>query len=385
MHQLTEFFRGILNTDNWPARWHCGNWSEFEGWLYILSDLGIWGAYFAIPCIIMYLTYKKRVPFMAIFWLFTAFILACGLTHLMDAVIFWWPAYRLSAVIRFSTAIISWVTVFALVRIIPKALQMKTPEELEVIINKRTADLNRANNEMKEMTLDLMAYNKRLEDFTSITSHNLRSPVSNMSGLLALYHREPTTEKKAELVQKLQVVVSHLTDTLDDLSEVLKVKTKNTEPPESVEIMPVFNRVRESLVNQIDECHALIEADFDDAPNVYINRAYLESILMNLFSNALRYRSPERKPHIRFRTYTEDNITVLKVSDNGLGINMERHGAKLFGLHKTFHKNPDARGLGLFLVKAQAESAGGDVRAESRENVGTTFTVQFGKTDRHDK
>ncbi|MES2387418.1 MAG: HAMP domain-containing sensor histidine kinase [Bacteroidota bacterium] len=322
---------------------------------------------------------------MAIFWLFTAFILACGLTHLMDAVIFWWPAYRLSAVIRFSTAIISWVTVFALVRIIPKALQMKTPEELEVIINKRTADLNRANNEMKEMTLDLMAYNKRLEDFTSITSHNLRSPVSNMSGLLALYHREPTTEKKAELVQKLQVVVSHLTDTLDDLSEVLKVKTKNTEPPESVEIMPVFNRVRESLVNQIDECHALIEADFDDAPNVYINRAYLESILMNLFSNALRYRSPERKPHIRFRTYTEDNITVLKVSDNGLGINMERHGAKLFGLHKTFHKNPDARGLGLFLVKAQAESAGGDVRAESRENVGTTFTVQFGKTDRHDK
>ena len=126
MDQLIEFIIKLLSTSDWPPRWVCGKWSEFHGWLYIGSDIGIWLAYFIIPVIIIwFIQQKPDVPFLPVFWLFGAFIILCGTTHLIDAVIFWWPAYRLSALIKFFTAIISFITVYALIRDLPKVLELK--------------------------------------------------------------------------------------------------------------------------------------------------------------------------------------------------------------------------------------------------------------------
>lgn len=142
MGDVISFFSNLFNTDSWPPRWHCGEWTDFHGWLYIISDLAIWAAYFMIPIILVYFIKKKRnVPFHNVFILFGVFILACGLTHLIDAVIFWWPAYRLSALIRLITAIASWFTILALYRVIPMALTLKTPTELELIVKLRTNEL----------------------------------------------------------------------------------------------------------------------------------------------------------------------------------------------------------------------------------------------------
>lgn len=138
MKDILDFFRLLLDTSDWPPRWHCGKWTEFHGWLYICSDLLIWSAYFAIPIIILrYITKKTDIRFTRIYFLFAGFILACGSTHFMDAVMFWYPAYRLSALLRFITAIISWVTVFFLVKILPTAFALKTPMELQVEIDMR--------------------------------------------------------------------------------------------------------------------------------------------------------------------------------------------------------------------------------------------------------
>lgn len=126
MNQVSEFFKQLLDTSDWPPRWHCGTWSDFHGWLYIFSDLAIWLAYFIIPVIIIwYIQKKHNVPFLPVFWLFGAFIILCGSTHLLDAVIFWWPAYRLSGFLRFLTAIVSFITVFAVIRDLPKALSLQ--------------------------------------------------------------------------------------------------------------------------------------------------------------------------------------------------------------------------------------------------------------------
>ena len=126
MDQLIEFIIKLLSPSDWPPRWVCGKWSEFHGWLYIGSDIGIWLAYFIIPVIIIwFIQQKPDVPFLPVFWLFGAFIILCGTTHLIDAVIFWWPAYRLSALIKFFTAIISFITVYALIRDLPKVLELK--------------------------------------------------------------------------------------------------------------------------------------------------------------------------------------------------------------------------------------------------------------------
>ena len=138
MDQIVDFFKGLFSTHLWPARWHCGLWSDFHGWLYITSDLMIWSAYFAMPLIIVsYISRKKNSKFLPVYFLFAAFILACGTTHLLDAITFWYPMYRLNALVRFVTGVISWVTVYYLVKMVPIAFALKSPELLEAEVEQR--------------------------------------------------------------------------------------------------------------------------------------------------------------------------------------------------------------------------------------------------------
>jgi PAS domain S-box-containing protein len=119
------FAKKLFDTKDFPARWYCGNWSTDVGWLHIISDLGIFGAYFTIPVVLLFfLLRKKDIPFPKVIWLFASFILACGFGHLIEAGIFWWPAYRFAGIIKGFTAIISWVTVFALIWLVPMALRL---------------------------------------------------------------------------------------------------------------------------------------------------------------------------------------------------------------------------------------------------------------------
>ena len=146
MDQVLEFFRKLFDTADWPPRWHCGNWTQFHGWLYIISDLLIWSAYFAIPlAILKFASRKVNGQFVRLYFLFAAFILACGSTHLLDAITFWFPAYRLNALVRFITGIVSWVTVFQIIKLLPVALSLKTHEQLE----KEIVDRKRAEEELR--------------------------------------------------------------------------------------------------------------------------------------------------------------------------------------------------------------------------------------------
>lgn len=169
---MLDFLSNLFDTSGFPPRWQCGSWTEAHGWLHILSDLGIWSAYFAIPCILVYFVLRRRdVPFSTIFWLFGAFILACGTTHLMEAIIFWHPVYRLAGVIKVFTAAVSWATVVALVPIVPKALAMRSPEELEqevaarkkaeLALQQANADLERR---VEERTAELAQANAALQE-----------------------------------------------------------------------------------------------------------------------------------------------------------------------------------------------------------------------------
>lgn len=133
MEQVTEFFIKLFETEDWPARWYCGKWSSFHGWLYITSDIAIWLAYFVIPAIIIFFIQKRRnLPFLPVFWLFGAFIILCGSTHLIDALMFWWPGYRLSALLRVMTALVSLATAFVLIRDLPKLISVNPKEELKI-------------------------------------------------------------------------------------------------------------------------------------------------------------------------------------------------------------------------------------------------------------
>lgn len=138
MDQILDFFKKLFDMSDWPPRWHCGKWTDFHGWLYIISDLAIWSAYFAMPIVIIrYVSRKKNIAFTRLYFLFAAFILACGATHFLDAVAFWLPAYRLSALVRFITGVISWVTVFSLVKHLPVLFSLRSQSALEAEIEER--------------------------------------------------------------------------------------------------------------------------------------------------------------------------------------------------------------------------------------------------------
>jgi len=112
-------------------------------------------------------------------------------------------------------------------------------------------------------------------------------------------------------------------------------------------------------------------------PEIEYHKTYLESIFLNLVTNAIKYRSPDRNPEIHIETEIVNDKIKLTIRDNGLGIDLVRHGHKLFGLNKTFHRHPDAKGVGLYLTKIQIETMGGSIYATSEVNKGTVFTIIF--------
>ncbi len=238
----------------------------------------------------------------------------------------------------------------------------------------------KAEAEQKALTKKLQIQNKQLADFAQITSHNLRAPISNLSSLLSMHQTLKDQTQKEGLFQKFQTVIHHLSDTLNDLVDSLKI-TQNPEVKRvEIQFEQTATKICEMLAGEIIESGAVIEFQFDGAPTVCYNRPYLESIILNLVSNSLKYRSEKRIPKIQLKSWKTENGEVhLSVTDNGLGIDMKRQERKLFGLHKTFHRNKDSKGVGLFMTRAQVMAQGGEIKATSIVNEGSTFTVTFNK------
>ena len=129
---MLEILNHPFDTSGFTPRWNCGAWTGELGWLHIVSDVAIWLAYMAIPAVLFYYTARRpQVPFRWVLVLFGAFVLACGTVHLIDSTIFWWPIYRVSGLMKFVTAVVSWATVLALIPTIPFALGLRTPQEFE--------------------------------------------------------------------------------------------------------------------------------------------------------------------------------------------------------------------------------------------------------------
>lgn len=240
-------------------------------------------------------------------------------------------------------------------------------------------DEKRAQIEQEILSTQLQRKNQQLLNFAHITSHNLRSPVSNLNSLLWLYKESQTNEEKALLFEKFEIVIQNLSQTLNELVDALKIQEDTSKEREVLEFEDVFKKVKESMIGKILETEAVVSYNFVKAPTIEYPRLYLESILQNLLSNSLKYRSPLRTPVIHAETFLEGENIVLHFKDNGLGIDMGRHKDKLFGLNKTFHRHEEAKGVGLYITKTQVEAMGGSISALSEVNKGTTIIISFYK------
>lgn len=224
----------------------------------------------------------------------------------------------------------------------------------------------------------LKTQNIQLADFAHITSHNLRAPVSNLNSLIDMYFMCDEEEEKQDVFKKFQKVITHLTETLNTLVNALKIK-KEKASLNPVKFSATLNKTKELLAAQIIETGAEITSDFTEINKISYNKIYFESIFLNLVENAIKYRAKDRAPKIHLRTKLVDNHIVLEIEDNGLGINLDRHKHKIFGLNKVFHRHPEAKGVGLFMTKLQIESLGGKITVESTVDKGSKFIIKFNK------
>ena len=234
---------------------------------------------------------------------------------------------------------------------------IEAKENLEVFANKLTVQ------------------NIQLADFAQITSHNLRAPVSNLNSLLHYYKTAETEEERTVLFEKFETVINHLTVTLNTLVKALTTKDESTENLETIKFSEILYKTKEILTGEILKTNTQIVGDFLDHPTIQYNRFYLESIFLNLVSNAIKYKSEDRAPEIFIQTVMENDVLKLTFKDNGLGIDLKKHGHKIIGLNKVFHRHPDAKGVGLFMTKVQVESMGGKISVVSEVNKGSTFHI----------
>lgn len=247
-----------------------------------------------------------------------------------------------------------------------------------ISIQRDITEQKKQEKEKEQLIRELTQNNKDLKQFSYITSHNLRAPLSNLTGLLNLIEDIPIENNDLKLILNGFSKSTHLlNETINDLVKVVIIKDNPSIKKEEVTFSEVFESVFVQLNYLIDQHKPIIKIKLgkDSLPN--INKAYLESILLNLLTNAIKYRDNSRKLNITIMTKIKRDKILLIFEDNGIGIDMERNKDKIFGLYQRFHNYPDSKGLGLYLVKSQVETMGGTIEAQSEVNKGTKFTLTF--------
>lgn len=231
--------------------------------------------------------------------------------------------------------------------------------------------------EREQLILELTQNNKDLKQFSYITSHNLRAPLSNLTGIINLIEDiEIEDEELRELINGFTISTLQLNQTINDLMKVIIIKDKPSIEKEELSVLDTLEKVKKQVSSALASKNPIINTDISQDV-IYGNSAYFESILLNLVTNSLKYSKPDTQLKINISCEKNTSFTVFRFKDNGIGIDLYRNRDKIFGLYQRFHDIPDSKGLGLYLVKSQVESMGGTISVDSEVNVGTTFKITF--------
>ena len=230
-------------------------------------------------------------------------------------------------------------------------------------------------NELKQSNEIINEQIDILINFANTISHNLANYSQNFSTISRLLLEEESKESQDELKHLLKVYTDNFRETIKDLNKVISIQKISKLYLSEINLHHYISRIISTLQLQIESTNTTIINNVSTSINVLGIPAYIESILFNFLSNAIKYKHPERPPHIELNYKTHNNHVILSIKDNGQGINLSKYGEDLFGLNKIFHGNTDAVGIGLYITKYQIESIGGSVAVESEEHVGTTFHI----------
>ena len=230
-------------------------------------------------------------------------------------------------------------------------------------LNKTVKELNNRNNELMQ--------------FNYIVSHNLRSPIANLIGLSTLLNIPNIKEdEKSKILEYIHQSALKMDDQIKDLNVVLATRSALNEIKEKVSFPLLIRSICNTFSGQIRESEIVIKTNIqDDASEIFSIKSYLESILYNLISNAIKYKSNSRTPELMIDISRQKDFFVIKMIDNGIGIDLNLYGDYVFGLYKRFNLEIEGKGLGLHMTKNQVEALGGSINVESALDKGTIFSI----------
>lgn len=401
---------------------HCYLWRPDLVLLHSISDILIAMAYFTIPIALYVLVAKRKdLEYQWMFVLFAIFIFACGTTHLLAVWNIWNGDYYLSGAVKAITAIVSLLTAALIWPLIPKALALPRPLELQKANNDLQAEiglrkvsennLRSARNELqshvkelleakkqlemeiahrraaeekeKAKTLALERSNEDLEQFAFIASHDLREPLRKLMSftqLLSSGRYGSFDEKGEQFVSYIRDAAERMEALINSLLAYSRVTTQSRDF-ESVSFSELTNEAERDLQLRIDECGAHIEKDINGS--VSGNRSQLRQVMQNLIGNALKYRSPDKPPVIRISGGpVSDNRYRITVSDNGIGFDPQ-YKDQIFEVFKRLHGRDEyeGTGMGLAICKKIIERHGGQINATSQLGEGSTFQIDLPISD----
>ncbi|MDQ2841370.1 MAG: ATP-binding protein [Acidobacteriota bacterium] len=367
--------------------------------LFVWANAVIGAAYYVIPFTLLQIVRKRRdIVFDWMFLLFGAFILACGTTHWLEIWTLWHPMYRLQALVDALTAVISLATSILLIRLMPKILQIPSPEllryeiserkaaeseirvlnaALEERVRERTSALEQANRQLGFANAELRSMNEDLQQFAYAASHDLQEPLrmlSIYSQLVQRNYRGRLDERADEQLATIVDSAKRMGMLLTDLLSFSSLRKETSEPPSCVDPEQALDKALSNLARQIAVSEATITRQA--LPCVYASEAHLIQIFQNLISNAVKYRAPHPL-QIEISATLRDSVCTIAIKDNGIGID-PAYRKQIFGVFKRLHgKGVPGTGIGLALCQKIMERYGGRIWVEPEINYGSTFYFEF--------
>jgi signal transduction histidine kinase/CheY-like chemotaxis protein len=377
----------LFSSSGFMPHGHCFLWQPGTLWLNVASDGLIAAAYYAIPVALYYLVRERRteIPYPGILMMFAAFILLCGSTHLMEIWTVWNPDYRLAGALKALTGIVSIMTMLALFQIIPQAMLLRGPKQLQNEVAARTAELARVNDELRAQIAardlaesQLREQDQRKDEFLATLAHELRNPLAPIRHAVNLLSNDGASADQRrwgrDVIDRQSRRMALLLDDLLDVSRItrgrLQLKARRVRLREVID--SAIETVRPAIE---DKAHELVVTQLDEAVDITVDPLRLSQSVSNLLTNAAKYTPPGGR--ICLSVALTPAALTISVSDTGIGFDPATAPAlfQMFSQGGAGDKSADGGlGIGLALVKSLVQLHGGTAWAESR---GTGFGAQF--------
>lgn len=393
----------LFDNSDFMPHGYCLVWYPEILWLHVISDAFIALSYLIIPAVLVYLVLvKKPVMFRNMVLLFAGFIVACGITHIMDILTIWYGSYRLEGVIKLTTAIISTITAILLIPLLPKMLALRSPDELEALnreleleiaerkqmqidllesqtslsrrIKERTEELTTANQKLEQVIVQHQNSNRDLQHFAYIASHDLQEPARMITGYLQLLSRrygQKLDEDAKEIIGFAVDGAKRMHELLNALLQYSRLDSQD-QGLETVDMEAVLKDVQNDLSRSIADNDA--EITHDELPEIPANRVHMRQLLQNLITNAIKFHKPDLKPVIHLAVQERADDWLFSVKDNGIGMD-PAFKERIFKMFQRLHTREEYSGIGLGLAICAriVERRGGEIWVDTQPGQGSVF------------